>query len=138
MYDLTTIVQRVSCAITAKQPEATVSFNSLITVRAIYALGFNRYVLSDKHEPHLYDYPPIVSLKINDGYRLMDIPSNLHEIAYGEKFLLPLNIETQPNPARFELGLKYHELFPKIDGDDSQQKPAADITLELLLFGLSK
>lgn len=142
MYNLSTIVQRKTITLTPDAPQQSLAFESLINVRFVYALGFNRYVGANS-DASVYDFPPLVSLRINDKDRLKDVPSILHELAFGEKFLLPLDIDTSKSPAKFEVALKYHELFPQSPAvsEGHTEKPAqplCDITLEVIIFGLSK
>lgn len=142
MYNLSTIVQRKTITLTPDAPQQSLAFESLINVRFVYALGFNRYVGANS-DARVYDFAPLVSLRINDKDRLKDIPSSLHEICFGEKFLLPLDLDTSTNPARFDLSVKYHELFPQspaVSGGHTEKpaQPLCDITLELLIFGVSK
>lgn len=132
MYNLSTIVQRKTITLTPDAPQQSLAFESLINVRFVYALGFNRYVGANS-DARVYDFAPLVSLRINDKDRLKDIPSSLHEICFGEKFLLPLQVDTQVNPAKIEVAVKYHELFPK-----NSDQPLCDVSLEVLVFGLSK
>lgn len=144
-----TITQRKLIYLKANEPNIKVDFSSDVAFKSLYAVGFQ--LLYECREERIKEYSPILDLRIKGVERIKNVPVSLFDLSRGFDHSLPVAVDTQTEQAALELTLRYHELFPKVKDVNETEKnrlkaapfnltdeqPAGNITLELLIFGYS-